>query len=237
MGSLIFAHPHIRCCYCLTTINRSEQSVKQIDKCPYCNKTLSTALLNLFTLCRVGIEHDKIYNISITDEELRAKIYGSHFRLEHGWEPYGEFIITAVVSGVIGNLAYDVIKKMVNHLFTREYSEVKSGFNVENHVTIVLKTFRDRRHVELRAQFRQWIDLAQANHSGEYRVILPSDEEIDELLSALQQGLDQVILPDLDGESSKNSNKVVLEKRKNLANLTASDENQLLADLLGLIER
>ncbi len=216
MAEEIRHHGLLLCYHCLGDLDPKHKIwVKELPElCPTCDKPISIHLLNIFTLSRTGLENElnsKAYLYLPPDENERIKMLGSNYTLRHGWEPYVSFILTAILSGIAGNFAYDVIKSLVKRLFHRRYPEQITSINVDYHIEFIFKFLQDYRQSDLSTDLKRSINLAQPEHQDANQTQLVDEQDLKELLSYIRRGINESVAEGIasssSGESQESNNK------------------------------
>ncbi|HJP95823.1 MAG TPA: hypothetical protein VJ843_00470 [Candidatus Saccharimonadales bacterium] len=210
MQTEIRLHGLALCYHCLNELSPSDGAfLRQLpDECPFCGRSLSANLFNIFTLYRIGMEQE-LNQVAVSylpkDEKERVEKLGKHYGVGHGWEPYFSFILTAFLSGIIGNFAYDVLKNTVKRMFKRHYKDRISGINVDYHIEIVASFISRYKDKEPDMLLRHWIKQVQLNESQKDLIETPKDEEIRHLLSDIEKGFAEIVLSQSSGQNDSDS--------------------------------
>lgn len=202
IDKLSYGHPYLLCYRCLSPLQREPGPPVRLGEggtieCPSCEQALSPQSLYVFTLCRRGIESDFYEWLSFDlCKGGRIATLGVGPPLPPGWQLYLDFILAAVAGGVIGNAAYDLLKRVVESLLKQRFPKAHPPV-VEYHVQVVFNFLQAKGCLARDDQGKQWAmeSLAQVAESSSAQSL--SDSEMQAAMAELSQAFCQ-LLKDLE---------------------------------------
>lgn len=194
---LSYGHPYLLCYRCLrplqkepgTPLRRGEGGTIE---CPTCEQALSPQALHVFTLCRRGIESDFNEWLIVDLSKGRIATLGAPPAVPSEWQVYLDFVLAAVAGGVIGNAAYDLLKRVVERLFKERFPKARAPV-VEYHVQVVFHFLQAKGCLARDDQGKEWAmeGLAQVAESSTAHSV--SDSEMQAAIGELSQAFRQLL--------------------------------------------